>query len=248
MTDALHALTEKEKQALRLLTNGYDAKSMARHLGLSVHTVNERLRDARHKMATSSSREAARLFRDLEVPPPEKLADKVLGDAAGVDVAAHLPSQTGSQMHWRRPGWIIGGIAMSFALFAVALAAMSAPQAAATNPPAAAAAETAHVTAARQFLALIDADKWDASWNATGVSFKALNTVKLWTDVSNGVRQTVGAFQSRELASADFVPAPPYGYWIVKFRARYANRSNAIETVSLMRENDEWRVVGVIID
>ena len=53
-------LTEKEKQTLRQLVSGHDAKSMARELGLSVHTVNERLRDARRKMAVSSSREAAR--------------------------------------------------------------------------------------------------------------------------------------------------------------------------------------------
>ena len=137
---------------------------------------------------------------------------------------------------------------MSFALVAVALAAMTAPEAATTSPPAATAAEAAHVTAAKRFLALIDADNWDASWNATGQSFKALNTVKIWTDVSTDVRKRLGVCQGREQTSAEFVPAPPYGYWIVKFRARYANRANAIETVSLMRENDEWRVVGVIID
>ena len=52
------ALTEKEKQTLRLIVRGHDAKSMARHLGLSIHTVNERLRDARRKLEVSSSRGA----------------------------------------------------------------------------------------------------------------------------------------------------------------------------------------------
>ena len=56
MTAGFQSLTEKEKETLRLLVSGYDAKSMARHLGLSVHTINERLRDARRKMAVSSSR------------------------------------------------------------------------------------------------------------------------------------------------------------------------------------------------
>ncbi|OYU14969.1 MAG: LuxR family transcriptional regulator [Alphaproteobacteria bacterium PA4] len=247
MTDAIHALTDKEKQALRLLTNGYDAKSMARHLGLSVHTVNERLRDARRKLATSSSREAARLLRELEGAAPEKPVDKDLGAAATPVFAAPDPNQPDAKGRPSWIGWIIGGIAMSFTLVAVALAAMTAPEAATTSPPAAA-AEAAHVTAARRFLALLDADNWDASWNATGQSFKALNSVKVWTDVSTDVRKRLGVCQGREQASAEFVPAPPYGYWIVKFRARYANRPNAIETVSLMRENDEWRVVGVIID
>jgi DNA-binding CsgD family transcriptional regulator len=75
MASGIHALTEKEKETLRLLVSGYDAKSMARQLGLSVHTINERLRDARRKMATSSSREAARLLREVEEQDPELLGD-----------------------------------------------------------------------------------------------------------------------------------------------------------------------------
>jgi DNA-binding CsgD family transcriptional regulator len=57
--DDFWALTEREKQTLRLIVRGHDAKSIARSLDLSVHTINERLRDARRKMAVSSSREAA---------------------------------------------------------------------------------------------------------------------------------------------------------------------------------------------
>src|SRR5687767_10645165 len=66
VNEGLWALTEKEKQTLRLIVRGHDAKSVARNLGLSVHTINERLRDARRKMAASSSREAARLLLEAE--------------------------------------------------------------------------------------------------------------------------------------------------------------------------------------
>ena len=45
--EGLWALTENEKQTLRLMVRGHDAKSIARSLDLSVHTINERLRDAR---------------------------------------------------------------------------------------------------------------------------------------------------------------------------------------------------------
>ncbi len=61
MAEGYQALTEKEKAALRLLLGGHDAKSMASQLGLSVHTVNERLRDARRKLSVSSSKAAARI-------------------------------------------------------------------------------------------------------------------------------------------------------------------------------------------
>ncbi len=64
--EGVGALTEKQKQTLRLIVRGHDAKSTARSLGLSVPTINERLRDARRKMAVSSSREAARLLLEAE--------------------------------------------------------------------------------------------------------------------------------------------------------------------------------------
>ena len=88
VNQACWALTEKEKQTLRLIVRGHDAKSIARSLGLSVHTINERLRDARRKMAVSSSREAARLLLEAEddkagLPTPESFGDARIGaDAA----------------------------------------------------------------------------------------------------------------------------------------------------------------------
>ena len=44
MADGYDALTEKEKETLRLMARGHDAKSAASALSLSVHTINERLR------------------------------------------------------------------------------------------------------------------------------------------------------------------------------------------------------------
>src|SRR3954470_5611279 len=105
MTDGYQALTEKEKETLRLLLAGHDAKSMARHFGLSVHTINERLRDARRKLSASSSREAARLLREAEGADPESLVDDGIGDAA-----AAPPGQEGITAKpgpHRRAAWAI---------------------------------------------------------------------------------------------------------------------------------------------
>ena len=82
----LTALTEKEKQTLRLIVRGHDAKSVAQQLDLSVHTINERLRDARRKLSVSSSREAVRMLLDAEggaiaSPPPEYMGDRRIGEA-----------------------------------------------------------------------------------------------------------------------------------------------------------------------
>lgn len=45
-------LTEKEKETLRLLLSGHDTKSTASTLGLSVYTINDRLRSARRKLVS----------------------------------------------------------------------------------------------------------------------------------------------------------------------------------------------------
>jgi DNA-binding CsgD family transcriptional regulator len=62
MTANLQSLSEREKETLRLLLEGHDAKSIAHTLGVSVHAVNERLRTSRRKLDVSSSREAARML------------------------------------------------------------------------------------------------------------------------------------------------------------------------------------------
>ena len=154
------ALTEKEKQTLRLLLVGHDAKSMARHFGLSVHTVNERLRDARRKLAVSSSKEAARRLHEAERADPERLGDGPLGEAPGAPDDQPL-AQPAPPSPRRRTVRVIGGLAMT--LFLAAMLALSAPMSAsfqAADPGAAApVAESAASEAARAWLALVDAAK-----------------------------------------------------------------------------------------
>jgi len=248
MTQGYTALTEKEKQTLRLIVRGHDAKSTARELGLSVHTINERLRDARRKLAVSSSREAARKLLDAEggasASAPDLLRDTALG-ADRARATAEPAATTGR-------GWpaYAGVIGMTLALGMLAFALM--PQAA--EPPAnrsveAAALEAEVTQAARDWLALVDAGQWDASWRATGNQFRALNTVAVWTRVSEQVRVPLGAMISREALTHDTVPAPPRGYEMVRFRTSFAGRAEAVtETLTLEREDGAWKVVGYWIE
>ncbi|MBO9580909.1 MAG: DUF4019 domain-containing protein [Sphingobium sp.] len=248
MTHGYQALTEKEKETLRLLGSGHDAKSMARHLGLSVHTVNERLRDARRKLAVSSSREAARQLRGVEDRTPQLLGDTPLGDASSAANDTQSDHQTERPGQPRRPRWLVGGVVMSFAPIVYALASLSGSAQSAAPTTAATAAETATVAAARQWLTLLDAGDWKASYDATGKPFRDLNTSAVWADTSEHVRAPLGAVTSRSLIAVDHMPAPPHGYWVVKFRTNFANKANAVETLSLSWEDNRWKVVGCMID
>lgn len=259
--EAIEALSEKEKQTLRLIVQGHDAKSTARTLGLSVHTINERLREARRKMSVSSSREAARLLLEIERPNPSAPTPNVLGDSVFGEDLNRPDQKTGRTptlgAGWRhRRTWIlIGVLMMTLTLGLLALAAM--PQTATTptaTPPTAssATAKPAHdrqvVDAARTWLELVDEGQWNESYQATGAAFRRINTAEVWAATSEKVRVPLGAVVSRTFISQQNLPAPPAGYEVVKFRTHYANKPDAVETVSLDREGGEWRIVGVMIE
>ena len=138
---------------------------------------------------------------------------------------------------------------MTFAFTLLALAAL--PQMASTPAATPVAFRTVNaevVNSARQWLGLLDQGRWDESYRATGASFRKLNTGEIWSSTSEQVRTPLGAMISRTYVSQEKLPAPPYGYEVVKFRTRFANKAEAVETVTLNREDGAWRVVGVMIE
>ena len=114
-------------------------------------------------------------------------------------------------------------------------------------PAAVSMAEGEAVGVARDWLALQDEGRWRESYNATGKAIRKLNSLERWTQVAQKVRVPLGAMISRTPISDDRVPAPPAGVHVVKFRTSFANRADAVETVSLAREDGAWKVVGVLI-
>lgn len=255
--DRVGALSEREKATLRLLAAGHDAKSMANSLGLSVHTVNERLRDARRKLAVSSSREAARLLADVEREAPNFLGDKEIGVApTRQPLTSEEPSAT--RAGGERPfAWFGGGMLVMAVIIAAVTAAsiFLAVGPSRTSPVTTVAAaaqtvqETAGTKAARDWLALLDQQKWDASWGAAGAAFKTMPKAR-WATTAQGVRQPLGAVSSRLLQSVTAttsLPGAPVGeYEVAQFKSTYAQRE-VIETVVLSREGASWAVNGYFI-
>ncbi|HIV76737.1 MAG TPA: DUF4019 domain-containing protein [Candidatus Sphingomonas excrementigallinarum] len=246
----IDALTDREKQTLRLIVRGHDAKSIARQLDLSVHTINERLRDARRKLAVSSSREAARMLLEVEDAPshPEYVGDMRIGEDRPDAVADESPAPVvGVEAGIRRPRIIIGAILMTLVLGLLALGGLthmtSAPPPTAStgvNDPAA-------VEAAQRFVQLIDQSRWADSYRLTTTSFRKLNTEQVWAVTSEQVRAPLGKTVSRTLLSEDDIPAPPAGYRTVRFNTRFGTSAPVVETVTLEREDGEWRVAGIYV-
>ena len=255
MSEGCQTLTEKEKQTLRLMGRGHDAKSMARLLGLSVYTVHERLRAARRKLSVSSSREAARLLLESEPGTPYFPGDKLFGEAVPASPAQDEAAIEPRGLAFRRPGIIAGVLIMS--MFAAMLLLTMPPQGVAPtkgqaevagSTPVSSPASPEMLQTARDFLAMVDAGRWADSYNAMAQSFRTSNTQQVWAEASDRMRAQLGAVQSRTFLSHETVPGPPAGYEMMRFRASYANRSDTVERVMLVREGNAWRVTGITID
>lgn len=260
MSEAITSLSEKEKETLRFLSSGYDAKSIAKDLGLSIHTVNDRLREARRKLNVSSSREAARLLARAEDEHPKFLAPTNFG-LAELEIETLQTARTGagplsgiSHRFW----WLTGGFVVLFAIAAALLSGhgAEAPHASSTFVSQPRALSPAPITAAsasqaRNWLKAVDQRNWSKSWREAGAIFRSQVTADGWTSAIVPVREPLGAVISRSLATVattHSLPGAPAGeYEVLEFHTNFAAKRGAIETVVMAKEQAGWRVNGYFI-
>jgi hypothetical protein len=108
------------------------------------------------------------------------------------------------------------------------------------------------VTAAKAWLALVDAGKYDASWQQSGAMIRGALTQEQWDKTITAARGPLGALRSRSLSmrqEATTLPGAPDGHYVVmQFAATYEHKASAVETVTTTLESDHaWRVVGYYI-
>ena len=112
------------------------------------------------------------------------------------------------------------------------------------------------VAAARQaadtWLALVDAGDYTASWQQAAEPLRKAVSVAQWEKDARAARMPVGALQERTFTSGTYattLPGVPQGrYVVLQYATRFADRANAVETVTPMQEADgTWRVAGYFI-
>jgi hypothetical protein len=114
-------------------------------------------------------------------------------------------------------------------------------------------AETAAQKAALQWLSLVDAEKFDHSWESAAALFKKAITKDQWHQTIKAVRPPMGKLASRKLIDATYttaLPGAPDGeYVVIRFQSSFSNKNSAIETVTPMKDSDGiWRVSGYFIN
>jgi len=110
----------------------------------------------------------------------------------------------------------------------------------------------AAVTAAKEWLALVDAKEYKKSWQEAARFFKDKVTEANWDKMVSSVRKPVGEVNSRELVSAKFtatLPGAPEGeYVVIQFKTNFVDKPDSVETITPMKDDKgTWRVSGYFI-
>ena len=112
--------------------------------------------------------------------------------------------------------------------------------------------ESAAETAAVTWLALVDGGNYYQSWATAADYFRKSISRTQWVARVGAVRDPLGALKTRRLLSAreaHSLPGAPDGdYVVITYASGFANKAEATETVTPVKETDgHWRVSGYFI-
>ena len=106
----------------------------------------------------------------------------------------------------------------------------------------------AAIGVAQQWIALVDQGQYAESWAATGRLFQSSMQQPQWVQTLTGARTPLGTVVSREVAGSEIresLPGAPAGqYALVSFATNFQNKPDIIETVTMVDQDGEWKVVG----
>ncbi|GAC1033637.1 DUF4019 domain-containing protein [Pseudomonas sp. No.21] len=107
--------------------------------------------------------------------------------------------------------------------------------------------------AAGAWLAIADSEDYLRSWQQAASLFRHSVTRYDWINLAVDLRSPLGAVRARTLQSAKYatqLPGLPDGeYVILEYRSNFEHHSEAVETVTPMRDTDgQWRVAGYYVD
>jgi hypothetical protein len=106
----------------------------------------------------------------------------------------------------------------------------------------------AAIGVAQQWLGFVDKGQYAESWSATGSLFQSNMQQDRWVQTLTGARTPLGTVVSREVAGSELrssLPGAPAGqYAVVSFATDFQNKPDIIETLTMVDEGGQFKVVG----
>jgi hypothetical protein len=108
------------------------------------------------------------------------------------------------------------------------------------------------LSAAEQWLTMVDNEKYNDSWKETSELFRNAVQLEQWVQSMQAVRKPLGQLISRKVKTTAYtssLPGAPDGeYVVIQFDTSFENKKSAVETVTPMLDTDGfWRVSGYYI-
>ncbi|MDO6602529.1 DUF4019 domain-containing protein [Arenibacter palladensis] len=104
---------------------------------------------------------------------------------------------------------------------------------------------------AKGWLGLIYVQDYSQSWDNAASLFQRAVTKEQWTQQLSGIVPPLGEVISRDVISSEYhttLPGAPDGeYIVIQFKTSFENKNESIETVTQMKDGDQWKVSGYFI-
>jgi len=112
-------------------------------------------------------------------------------------------------------------------------------------------AEEEASTSGQKWLALVDDQKYEESWNQAGSMFRDQVKQEAWVVALKRFRDPLGPLLSRTSSRVDFAKtlrgAPDGDYAIIHFTTAFKNKSDVTERLTLVKEDGRWQVAAYAI-
>ena len=101
------------------------------------------------------------------------------------------------------------------------------------------------------WLEIVDSGEYTLSWQEAAPLFQNRISDTKWVEMLTQVRTPFGKVISRSIKKVsehDALPGAPDGqYMVITLKTSYERKKSSIETVTLNKTNDRWRVAGYFI-
>ena len=113
-------------------------------------------------------------------------------------------------------------------------------------------AETAAISAAKDWLSLLEDEKYGESWDEAADVFKEAIQREQWINTIQPISKPLGKTLKRELKSSTYrttLPGAPVGeYFVIQFETSFENNKSTTETITpALDKKGKWRVSGYYI-
>ena len=105
---------------------------------------------------------------------------------------------------------------------------------------------------AKNWLSLVDEERFGESWETAASLFKNAVQKAKWINSMNAFRRPLGKLLARKIKNSQYMtalPGAPDGeYVVIQFETSFENKKLAIETITPMLDKDgKWRTSGYYI-